>query len=60
MSQSGAGAAAKTAEAAAPVVLEDELWQAQDDVAKGDYIELTLEELDRCIAAGEWPWRDES
>ena len=37
--------------------LEEELRQAEDDLARGDYIELTVEELDRCIAAGEWPWQ---
>lgn len=40
--------------------LEDELRQAEADFARGDFIEVTLEELDRCIAAGEWPWPDES
>ena len=37
--------------------LEEELRQAEDDFARGDYVELTVEELDRCIAAGEWPWQ---
>jgi hypothetical protein len=23
------------------------------------FIEVTIEELDRCIIAGEWPWQDE-
>jgi hypothetical protein len=40
--------------------LEEELRQAEADFARGDFIELRLEELDRCIAAGEWPWPDES
>ena len=40
--------------------LEEELRQAEADFARGDFVELTLEELDRCIAAGEWPWPEES
>jgi hypothetical protein len=40
--------------------LEDELRQAEQDFARGDFIELTIEQLDRCITAGEWPWPDES
>jgi len=39
---------------------EEELRQAERDFANGDFIELTIEELDRCIAAGRWPWPDES
>jgi hypothetical protein len=40
--------------------LEEELRQADADFARGDFVELTIEDLDRSIAAGEWPWRDES
>ncbi len=40
--------------------LEEELRQAEADFARGDFAELTLEELDRCVAAGEWPWPDVS
>jgi hypothetical protein len=40
--------------------LEEELWQAEADFPHGDFVELTVEQLDQCIAAGEWPWRDES
>lgn len=40
--------------------LEDELRRAEQDFAQGDFIELTVEDLDRCIAAGEWPWPTES
>ena len=40
--------------------LEDELRRAEQDFARGDFIELTVEELDRHIAAGEWPWPTES
>jgi hypothetical protein len=36
--------------------LEDELRRAEQDFAQGDVIELTVEDLGRCIAAGEWPW----
>jgi len=40
--------------------LENELRQAEDEFARGDFIELTIEELDRAIAAGVWPWPDGS
>jgi hypothetical protein len=40
--------------------LDLELRQAEEDFARGDFIELTIEELDRCIAAGKWPWQDAS
>jgi hypothetical protein len=40
--------------------IQEELRQAEADFARGDFVELTIEELDRCIAAGEWPWQDES
>jgi hypothetical protein len=40
--------------------LEAELRQAEEDFARGDFIELTIEQLDECIAAGVWPWPDES
>lgn len=40
--------------------LEQELRQADEDFTRGDYIELTPEQLERCIATGESPWPDES
>jgi len=40
--------------------LEEELRLAQDDFARGDFIELTIEQLDTCIASGLWPWQNES
>ena len=40
--------------------LTEELRRAEDDFARGDFVEITLEELERCAAAGEWPWRHES
>jgi hypothetical protein len=36
--------------------LESELCRAEQDFEQGAFIELTVEELDRCIAVGEWPW----
>lgn len=36
--------------------LEAELRSAEQDFAQGDFVELTVQELDRCVAAGEWPW----
>jgi len=43
-----------------PDELEAELRQAIDDIERGDYIELTDEQLARCIATGESPWPDVS
>jgi hypothetical protein len=53
-------AAEKTAQATTQAELEEELRQAEADFARGDYVELTVEQLDRCIAAGEWPWASAS
>ncbi len=50
-------AAVKSSQATLQAELEEELRQAEADFANGDYIELTVEELDRCIAGGEWPWQ---
>jgi hypothetical protein len=51
-------AIATSSEATMQAELQEELRQAEDDFARGDVIELTIEQLDRCIAAGEWPWPD--
>jgi hypothetical protein len=40
--------------------LERELLQAMDDFERGNYIELTVEQLQHCAATGESPWPDES
>ncbi len=45
---------------AADVDLERELLQAEQDFDSGDYIELTVEQLEHCAATGESPWPDES
>ena len=44
----------------APPDLEQELLQAMQDFEHGDYIELTVEQLEGCAATGESPWPDES
>jgi hypothetical protein len=31
-----------------------------EDFKRGDYIELTVEQLENCAATGESPWPDES
>ncbi len=36
--------------------LETELRSALEDLANGDFIELTAEELERCIRTGASPW----
>lgn len=38
--------------------LEQELREAVAEIERGDCIELTPEQLDRCIEHGEWPWPD--
>ena len=40
--------------------LEQELLRAMEDFDRGDYIELTVEQLEHCAATGESPWPDES
>jgi hypothetical protein len=40
--------------------LEEELRRAEQDFASGDFIEITVDALDRHMAAGEWPWPSES
>lgn len=40
--------------------LERELLQAMADFERGDFIELTIEQLERCAETGESPWPDES
>lgn len=44
----------------APPDLEQELLQAMQEFERGDYIELTVEQLQHCAATGESPWPDES
>lgn len=49
-----------TAKSSGPTMqttVEEELCQAEDDFARGDCIELTVDELDRCVASGRWPWQ---
>lgn len=37
-----------------------EILSAEVDFERGDYIDLTPEQLARCIETGEFPWPDES
>jgi hypothetical protein len=53
-------AAVKSSEVATQAELDEELRRAEEDFARGAFIELTVETLDRCIAAGEWPWQHAS
>jgi hypothetical protein len=39
--------------------LEQDLQSATDDFDRGDYVELSDEQIERCIATGESPWPDE-
>ena len=49
-------AAAGELEVRADSDLMAELSRAEHDLTQGAFIELTVEDLDRCIVAGEWPW----
>jgi hypothetical protein len=40
--------------------LLSEILSAEADFERGDYIDLTPEQLARCIETGEFPWPDES
>lgn len=55
--------AARDASAPAPASESDvlaEILSAEADFERGDYIDLTPEQLARCIETGEFPWPDES
>jgi hypothetical protein len=52
--------AATTGPTAQQTELEEELRRAKADFAHGDFLELTLEEIDRCIEAADWAWPDGS
>jgi len=45
---------------AGPPDVETELRSALEDLANGDFVELTPEEIERCSVTGESPWRRES
>ncbi len=45
--------------ASAPDV-DTELRSALEDLANGDFVELTPEEIEHCSVTGESPWRRES
>jgi hypothetical protein len=40
--------------------LEGELLRAMEEFERGEYIELTVDQLEHCAATGESPWPDES
>ena len=40
--------------------LDAELELAVEEIDRGDCIELSTEQLERCALGGEWPWPDES
>jgi hypothetical protein len=39
--------------------LEAEIVEAMAAIDRGDCIELTVEQLERGAATGEWPWPDD-
>jgi len=38
----------------------DELRQAEADLERGPFVDLTMDEIDRCLALAGWPRQDES
>jgi len=56
---SGVTARSATAVEASPE-LKRELLDAVAEIDRGDCVELSPEQLERCIVDGEWPWADES
>lgn len=40
--------------------LERELLCAMEEFERGEYLELTVEQLEHCAATGESPWPEES
>jgi hypothetical protein len=38
---------------------QDELRQAEADFERGTFVDLTMEEIDRCLAVAGWPRQDE-
>jgi hypothetical protein len=40
--------------------LKRELLGAIAEIDRGECVELSPEQLERCIVDGEWPWADES
>ena len=43
-----------------PSELDDEVRRALGELESGDYLELTPEALQHCIATGDSPWPDDS
>ncbi|MEO8183719.1 MAG: hypothetical protein ABI895_33225 [Deltaproteobacteria bacterium] len=62
-SNSGTKAAARELGTQSAVIssdLESELLSAAEDFDRGDFIELSVQALEHCIATGASPWPDES
>lgn len=50
-----------TAEKVSPEAeLESELQQAERDFAQGDFVDVTVAQLDGCLQTEQWPWANES
>jgi hypothetical protein len=50
-------AAIESSREASQAELDEELRQAEEDFANGNYVDMTIEDLDQCITTGEWPWQ---
>ena len=58
------GSVPATNDVSAPAVVDEsdllaEILAAEADFERGDYIELTVEQLEHCAATGESPWPDD-
>lgn len=40
--------------------LEAEIVGAMEEIDRGEFLELTVEQLDHAAATGEWPWPDDA
>lgn len=49
-------AAAEVVQASQQAELEEEIRQAEAEFACGEFIDVTVDELDRALAEGKWPW----
>ncbi|NUO53057.1 MAG: hypothetical protein HOV80_29775 [Polyangiaceae bacterium] len=49
-------AAAEVVQASQQAELEEEIRQAEAEFARGEFIDVTVDDLDRALVEGKWPW----
>lgn len=49
-------AAAEVVRASHQAELEEEIRQAEAELARGELVDVTVDNLDRDLAEGKWPW----